>query len=39
MKEGQSASMIQGQVFGFLGVLGFSLTLPATRVAVGVVFG
>ena len=34
MKKNHSSSMLQGQLFGFLGVLGFSLTLPATRVAV-----
>ena len=28
-------SETQGLIYGFLGVLGFSLTLPATRVAVG----
>lgn len=34
MKQKHSNSIFQGQLFGFLGVLGFSLTLPATRTAV-----
>ncbi|VAX32047.1 Permease of the drug/metabolite transporter (DMT) superfamily [hydrothermal vent metagenome] len=34
MKQKAQSLMRQGQFFGFLGVLGFSLTLPATRVAV-----
>ncbi len=34
MKQKAQSLMRQGQFFGFLGVLGFSLTLPATRVAI-----
>jgi len=34
MKQKQEISILRGQFFGFLGVLGFSLTLPATRAAI-----